>query len=378
MTAVMQCWKHLLVAGTAVAALVAAPTPIVKMTDGDHKVVEVYAHRGARAFAPENTIPAYKTGLRIGTNWMDCDIGVTKDGEVIISHDIWLNPDIVRKDGAFLAPSKGELAKGVPPEKLTEFLQPYLIKNLTLAEIKKLDVGRLNPTSPYAKFFPDQLPVDGTHMPTLREAIRFFNKETGGKVGFQIEIKTDPEHPDWTVSPDKFAAALYKVMKEEGIIDNAEIQAFDWSCLFALQKLDKNIRTAYLTEWDNEPIDPKLPDYVDSFYHPDPKVAGLWTGNKLVKDYHNSIPQMVKALGGTNWEPEDAELTKEALDEAHHLGLKVCTWTWPEHIGTTFDAKLIEKIIDWGVDGIITDDPGRLISMLAARGYKVPERFHVQ
>jgi glycerophosphoryl diester phosphodiesterase len=69
------------------------------------------------------------------------------------------------------------------------------------------------------------------------------------------------------------------------------------------------------------------------------------------------------------------ELTKETLAEAHKLGLKVVVWTWPEHSGTTFDVALVSKLIDWGVDGIITDDPGMLNSMLAARGYQLPAKY---
>jgi len=84
---------------------------------------------------------------------------------------------------------------------------------------------------------------------------------------------------------------------------------------------------------------------------------------------------MIKDLGGACWEPEDVELTEETLQEAHNLGLKVVVWTWPEHSGTTFNADLVSKLIDWGVDGIITDDPGMLISMLAARDYQVPVRY---
>ncbi|MFB2862116.1 glycerophosphodiester phosphodiesterase family protein [Aeromonas sp. MdU4] len=363
---------------TAAWAADSGPAPIYKMRDGD-KVVEVYAHRGARSFAPENSMPGYKTALRIGSHWMDGDVVMTKEGEIVVSHDLWLNPDLVRDPhGKFLAASKADLIKDVPQDKLTEFLQPYMVKNKTVAEVQKYDVGKLNPGTPYAKFFPNQSSVDGTYMPTLREAIRYHNKVTGGKVGFQIEMKNDPGHEDWSYSPAEFAVALYKVMKEEGIIDNAEIQAFDWRCLYELQKLDKNIRTAYLTEWDNEVTDPKIPEYATSFYNKDPKLAGAWTGGKLVKDYNNSIPQMIKALGGTNWEPEDVELTKASLDEAHRLGLKVVVWTWPEHSGTVLDPVVVARLIDWGVDGIITDDPGQLISLLAARGYKVPERFDVE
>lgn len=336
----------------------------------DGRVIQVYAHRGIRSFAPENSIPAYKAGLAVGCDWVDMDIVVSKDGCIVVSHDIWLNPDIVRDStGKFLAKSKGDLIKNVPKEKLAEFLQPYLVKNLTVAQLKQYDVGKINPDSPYAKYFPDQYAIDGTRMPTLREVIKYVDDITGKKVNFQIEFKTDPEHPDWTPTPDEFAKDLYKVLKEENIINRCEVQSFDWRCLHELQKLDPGIKTAYLTEWDNEPGTPY------SFFSDDPKIAGLWTGGKFVNNYNGSIPQMVKAMGGACWEPEDFELTKEALDEAHKLGLKVVVWTWPEHTGTAFDAKLIEKMINWGVDGIITDDPARLISMLAARGYRIPKSF---
>ncbi|HEY5511333.1 MAG TPA: glycerophosphodiester phosphodiesterase family protein [Prolixibacteraceae bacterium] len=313
--------------------------------------VEVYAHRGARSYAPENSIPGYTSGLAIGTDWVDMDIVMSKDGEVVVSHDIRIQPDIVRgSDGKFITERK-------------------LVKTLTLDELKKYDVGRMNLTSAYSKFFPAQLGMDGVTMPTLREVIHFVNGKTGRKVGFQIEFKTDPEHNDWTFTPAEFAAALYKILKEENIVTICEIQSFDWRCLYEIQKLDPRIKTAYLTEWDNYPGTPY------SFFDPDPVKAGLWTGGILVKDHKNSIPQMVKDMGGTCWEPEDVELTKATLDEAHRLRLKVVVWTWPEHSGTTFDVNLVSKLIDWGVDGIITDDPGMLISMLAARNYSLPTRY---
>ncbi len=107
----------------------------------------------------------------------------------------------------------------------------------------------------------------------------------------------------------------------------------------------------------------------------DPKIAGLWSGGKLLKDYNGSIPQMIKALGGSCYEPEDVELTKHDLEEAHKLGLKVVVWTWPEHSGKAFNPVVVQKLIDWGVDGIITDDPARLNSMLAARYMHVPKQY---
>src|ERR1035437_8068118 len=114
-------------------------------TDARGKV-QVYAHRGARSYAPENTIPGYTTGLAIGTHWVDMDIVMSKDGEIVVSHDIRLNPDIVRgTDGKFITDRK-------------------VVKLLTLAEIKQYDVGRINTTSAYSKFFPAQIGMDGVNM----------------------------------------------------------------------------------------------------------------------------------------------------------------------------------------------------------------------
>jgi glycerophosphoryl diester phosphodiesterase len=357
-------------------ALLGRPAPLFKARSTGQKGIEVYAHRGTRSFAPENTLPAYRAGLRIGTHWVDADLGMTRDGELVVTHDFWLNPDLVRRpDGSFLPRDLQALALATPPGAPNPDLEPYLVKNLTLAELRTYDVGRLNPAAPYASYFPEQLPVDGTPMPTLREVIRYAKRVTAGKVGFQLEMKTHPQHPDWTCSPRQFATALHRLLVEEGILDNVEIQAFDWNCLLELQKLSPAVRTSYLTASDNELQDPQAPAFSDSFYHPDPAKAGLWTAGRLLKDFQGSVPRMIKAMGGTIWSPEDVELTLEALREAHRLGLKVVTWTWPEHTGTPFDPAVIRRLIDWGVDGIITDDPGRLGSMLAARGFQLPRRY---
>lgn len=317
------------------------------------KAIQVYSHRGGRAYAPENTMPAYRAALKVGADWVDMDVVLTKDGEVVIGHDLVLSPAIARDaQGRYLTPD-----------------QQYAVKNLSFTELETFDVGRLNPESAYAKFFPDQFPVDGTHMPALREAVRYVNGASGGKVGFQIEMKTDPTRPEVSPDPAVFASALYKILREEGILGRAEIQAFDWRCLYELRRLDSRVKTAYLTSRESEK------GGSESFFAEDAKAAGLWTGGKLVKDYGGSIPAMVKALGGFAWEPEDAELTRESLEEAKRLGLKVVVWSWPEKLGTAFDAGLAAKMIDWGVDGIITDDPGRLSSMLAARGLRLPRRY---
>lgn len=331
--------------------------------------VEVYAHRGARSFSPENTLPAYKTGLAVGTDWVDMDIGITKDGVILIDHDIWLNPDILRKDGKFWANSKQEFYKQLEsaPGGIDKNIQPYLVKNLTVTQLQQYDAGMLNPNSPYAKYFPAQYPVNGTPMPTLQEIIDYVNYTTNKKVNFQIEIKNDPTHPKWTVSDHEFAKKVNDILVTNNLVDRAEIQSFDWKPLYELHKLNPKVKLAFLVGGDD----------IERMHSKDAKEAGLWSGGKLLKNYNNSIPQMIKALGGSCYEPQDTALTKEDLDEAHKLGLKVVVWTWPENSGAAFDPVLVDKLIKWGVDGIITDDPAQLNSMLAARGLPVPQNYGV-
>lgn len=186
----------------------------------------------------------------------------------------------------------------------------------------------------------------------------------GDNVGFQIEIKTDPTQPELTASPKEFARALYQLMREQDIGNRTEVQAFDWRCLVELNKLSKNIKTAYLSDHTTEVMDDTE--------------TGTWTAGLLPKDYGYSLPTMVKHLGGYCWEPYEMDLTKNDLDEAHRLGLKVVAWGWPEQEGMEFNYERIEKLIDFGVDGIIADRPDILRGILVTRGLNLPNGFEIK
>jgi glycerophosphoryl diester phosphodiesterase len=212
--------------------------------------------------------------------------------------------------------------------------------------------------------FPHQRAVD-TKIPTLKEVIQYVKKIAGNKVGFQFEVKNDPTKPELTATPKEFAAAVNKIIKEEGILDRTEVQSFDWQVLIELNKLDPAIKTAYLTDHTTEVMD-------DS-------EKGTWIAGLKPKDFDYSIPKMVKHLGGYCWEPFEVDLTKKDLDEAHKLGLKVVVWGWPEEEGgSEFDYAMVEKMIDWGVDGIITDRPDILRGLLMARGRNLPNGFVIK
>ena len=114
---------------------------------------DLQGHRGTRGLEPENTLAAFARAESIGVTTLETDLGATRDGVLVISHDPFLNPVVVRDpDGRWLT------AKGP------------MIHALTLAELKTYDIGRLDPASAYAKQFPDQRPANGQRFPTLVEA----------------------------------------------------------------------------------------------------------------------------------------------------------------------------------------------------------------
>ena len=82
---------------------------------------------------------------------------------------------------------------------------------------------------------------------------------------------------------------------------------------------------------------------------------------------HGSAPKMVKAIGGTIWSPNGGAVTESLVKEAQSLGLEVIPWT----INNPAD---MERLIGWGVDGIITDYPDRLRAVLQESGLPLPPR----
>lgn len=309
-----------------------------------YKRIEIYAHRGGRGLEPENTMPAYYSALNQGVDYVDMDVGITKDGVIVVTHELSLDPDLTRY--------RGEFIKEATP-----------ISMLTYQAIQQYDVGSINQKAKYAQYFPEQRQLDHVKIPSLKEVIQEVKAISGGTVGFQIEIKTDPKKADLTVTPEIFAQKLYQVLKEEGVIKQTEVQAFDFKCLLALQKLDKNLKTAYLTDYKT---DPKTGDK-----------KTLWTAGYDVSDYHDSFPQLIKALRGHIWGPYQMDLTKKDLDDAHRLGLKVVVWGWPEEEGTEFNQNRMVELMQWGVDGIITDRPDKLRNLLKAHGYLLPKSYKI-
>jgi glycerophosphoryl diester phosphodiesterase len=294
---------------------------------------DLQGHRGARGLAPENTLPAFTRALEIGVSTLELDIGVTADGVVVVSHDPALNPSITRDAaGQWIPGPRGPL-----------------IRSLTLAQLRAYDVGRIRPDTPYARTFAQQQPVDGTRIPTLDEVIALVRERRAAHVRFNIETKLYPNAPDDTVAVDAMVDALLQVVRDNAVRERVTVQSFDWRSLKRVQQLDPNIPVVHLTiQTANN----------------DNTRDGAWTAGLRLAD-HGSVPQLVKAAGGRTWSPNAGALTQALVQEAHALGLAVIPWTVNEPAD-------MDRLVGWGVDGLITDYPDRLRSVLQQRGKPLP------
>ncbi len=324
--------------------------------------IEVIGHRGARAFAPENTVAGMAKGLAIGVDWVDVDVVVTSDRVLVAYHNLVINPEILcDEDDLYLANDFNDFLESL----VGDSIDKLLIKNLSFTELKKYQI-RLNPHSNYAQFFPKQEIIPKTLINSLQEIVDYVDRATNKSVKFQIEIKNNLDHISWSYSPQELANIIYQFILQNDLIERVKIQAFDWRILIALNELDPKIKTAYLFIYD------LLDNWQKWFQH-----TRIF---ELAQNHPINVPgdflPIIKQLGAYSFEPEDNELKESEIKLAHQLGLKVYVWGYPEHSGFVFNAKLMRYIINLGVDGIITDNPVELNKLLVEMGQTSPRRFN--
>lgn len=294
---------------------------------------DLQAHRGGRGLMPENTLAAFENAIRLGVTTLELDIAITADGVPVISHDPALNPAITRDaDGQWLTQSGP------------------LIKSLTLAELQRYQLGHIDPASPYGRPFASQAARDGQRIPTLAALFKLVKDLGADQVQFDIETKVFPNRPEVTLDPDAFVQALLPVIREAGMLQRVMIQSFDWRTLQLIQRIEPTLRTVYLTAQSRN-----FNNLSD----------GSWTAGLLLKD-HASVAHLVKAAGGVVWAPNFNNLTLEDLKQAQQLGLKVIPWTVNEPAD-------MDRLIGWGVDGLISDYPDRLRDRMKAQGLALPK-----
>ena len=302
------------------------------------KPFDLQGHRGARGLRPENTLPGFAHALSIGVSTLELDTAVTKDGVVIVAHDRRLNPDLAR------GPSGAWLGEAGP----TFF-------SLTYEEVLRYDVGRIRPGSAYARRFPDQLAIDGTRVPRLQDLFSLVKDAGNDVVRFNIETKIDPRHPEETLDPESFSNALVDEIRRADVSARAMIQSFDWRTLKIVQRIAPEIQTVCLTTQHGDD---------DNVWLGKPGTSP-WLAGLSVADFADSIPGAVRACGADVWSPSHLELNVELLKVAHGLGLRVIPWT-------VNDVADMRRLIAAGVDGLISDRPDLLRTVLAESRLPLP------
>ena len=266
--------------------------------------LDVQGHRGARGHLPENTLPSFSLAIEMGVDTLELDVGITRDGVVVVHHDRRLNPDVARGPD-------GQWVKWPTPT----------IHSLAFSELQSYDVGRIRPGSEYAARFPRQQPVDGTRIPRLAD---LFEMAKSTAVRFNIELKLLPAHPDETLPPEPFVRAVVAEVRRHAMQTRSQLQSFDWRAVKLAEREAPEIATAYLTE------------------------AG------------SSIFQKVMEVQAKVWSPDYRAVTGKTIEDAHRAGVRVVVWTVNE-------PRDIARLINWGVDGIISDYPDRVLAEKKAR-----------
>jgi glycerophosphoryl diester phosphodiesterase len=313
-------------------------TVLAGLLIGPAHAFDLQGHRGARGLAPENTLEAFALAMSIGVTTLELDLAMTKDDVLVISHDRSLNPDHTRgPDGQFLDK------------------QGPAIRSLTLAEVRRYDVGRLKPGSSYAASLPDQRPADGARIPALTELFELVTRMGADQVRFNIETKITPTSGAETPDPETFAAAVAKAVRDAGLAARVSIQSFDWRTLVALKSIAPEIERVCLTA---EALN--FDTIQRQQFGPSP-----WTAGLDVDDVEGSVPHLVAVAGCQVWSPLYRNAKPDDIAAAKRLRLKVLPWTVNERAD-------MDRLIALGVDGLITDYPDRLRAVMAEKEMPLP------
>jgi glycerophosphoryl diester phosphodiesterase len=275
---------------------------------------DVQGHRGARGLMPENTIPAFLSALDTGVTTVEMDLAVTKDKQLVVSHEPWMSAAICLDPAGKTYTEKEE--------------KKYNIYQMTYDQVLEFDCG----SKPYARF-PEQEKMKATK-PLLRDVIvaveDHIRSYTRYEVDYNIEIKSEKEtdnkfHP----SPEEFSDLVYNFIDEYLPWDRVVIQSFDFRVLKYWHEKHPEVRLAALVE-NKKSIDANLEElgFKPSIYSPDFNL-----------------------------------LNKEKVNYLHQRKIRVIPWT----VNEIKDMLVLKGM---GVDGFITDYPDR------ARKYKFTLNIH--
>ena len=256
----------------------------------------------------ENNIRAYET-----------DILISKDNIPVITHDFKLDPSY----------TKDVNGNWIEDENIK-------IIDLTYEEILKYDVGTLNKLSRYGRKFINQKSLDNQKIPKLSDLLKLSSDNEFDDLLINLEIKSTPIEEGLTPSPEEMVKIIIDEVGRSNLNDKIIYSSFDWRVLREIKERDPKIPRAHLTSGAKGKIYDKSPwlDFTPLHSEVD-------------------LPKLIKALGGSAWHPNYKDVNKEIIEISRNEGLPVNVWT------VNKEQDML-RMIDYGVDGIMTDYPLKL------------------
>ena len=287
--------------------------------------IKIYGHRGARGDLPENTLESFKYLFENNINAYETDILISKDLIPVITHDFRLEP-------SFTKDSKGNW---IEDENIKIF-------DLTYEELLKFDVGSINKLSRYGRRFVNQKPLENQRIPKLSELLDLSSKNKSENLLINLEIKSTPDEENLTPAPEDTVKLVVNEINKSNLKDKIIVSSFDWRTLTEIKNQYPEISRAYLTYQQVRGMKIKK-----TIYNRSPWMSFL----PYYEDHE--LPKIIKSQGGKAWHPYRKDITKKLVDISHQEDLPVNVWTVNE------EYEML-KMIEYGVDGIMTDYPLRL------------------
>lgn len=264
---------------------------------------DIQGHRGARGLRPENSIPAFIMAIDSGVTTLELDVAITKDKQVVVSHEPWMSASICMDSTGSAINEKEE--------------KKFNIYQMTYEQVQLFDCGSIgNPK------FPQQEKLK-TSKPLLRDVIvaveNHIKSYATYEVDYNIEIKSSPEsdkkfHP----TIEEYSDLVYQLVDEYIPLERVVIQSFDFRVLKYWHQKYPGIRLAALVE-NKKSIDENLADL---------------------------------GFKPSTYSPYFRLLDRDKVKYLHQQRIRVVPWTVNE-ISDMLSLK------GMGVDGLITDYPDR-------------------
>lgn len=316
------------------------------------KGFDLQAHRGGMGLKVESSIASFSHALKLGVSTLELDVQITEDDQAVVTHDRKIS-NAVCKDTAPAFENDPEY--------------PYVgkyIKDLNLEQIRTMDCGSLSKPQ-----YPGQETSPGAKMLLLTDVFDLVKQYDAKKVWMNIETKVEAGAPHETAPREDFVNIVAREVRAAGMLERVSIQSFDWGSLMMMREVEPRLPIVALT---NGP----------QFLQPGQPGASPWLGGIDIDDFGGDLVSAVQSFGAdaispVHGFPQNGKITDENYEpyvtakmvgDAHQAGMKVIPWT-------VDDKATMNKLVDDGVDGIITDYPDRLREVMADNGFKLPKKY---